>query len=214
MTGLLQKEFYIFKSISKTYLIIWCCFALATVFQFYMPSFFVVITTFLFGMLPITTMKQDELSRWTVFAAATPATRAGIVNAKYLFGVLGCLLALAGNLALVTALSLAGRLEESVPLGILLFLAVIMFTLALVFQALLLPINFRFGTQKGSIAMIVIAAGGAGAIIAILSVAEVEPATYSFAPSPWLLVPLLLIGFLALCLSKKISSGIMKKKEL
>lgn len=214
MTGLLRKEWYIFKNNSRIYIVIWCCFALATIVKFYMPTFFVMITAILFAMLPINTLKQDELSRWSAFAAATPASRNGIVNAKYLFGVLTALLALVGNLVLLTALSLTGQLDESEPLGILLFLAVAMFVLTLLFQAVLLPINFRFGTQKGSIAMMVIVAGGAAVMISLLTVADVETVAYSVTPAPWLLLPLLLIGFLLLCLSRQITSGIMKKKEL
>ena len=65
-------------------------------------------------VLPMSSIAYDEQARWDKFAVSTPAGRAGVVGAKYLFTLL-----VLGSMTLLVLLSmavlhLAGMLEENI----------------------------------------------------------------------------------------------------
>lgn len=116
------------------------------------------------SMLPYTALAYDERSKWDQMAAMMPYSTRDVVLGKYVFGWLciGAAAVLSGLFQAVLSLVtdrevLPGTLVLSV-LG------------ALCILAITLPVMFRFGVEKGRLAMFLIiflVCGTAGAIASI-----------------------------------------------
>ena len=116
------------------------------------------------AMLPYTALAYDERSKWDQMAAMMPYSTRDVVLGKYVFGWLciGAAAVLSGLFQAVLSLVtdrevLPGTLVLSV-LG------------ALCILAITLPVMFRFGVEKGRLAMFLIiflVCGTAGAIASI-----------------------------------------------
>lgn len=99
--------------------------------------------------LPMSSIAYDEQARWDKFAASTPVGRGGIVAGKYLF----VLITLAVTALFVAALTLALRLLGLVQEDIVeLLLTIAACTgVALVMNAVSLPLMLKFGAEKSRI---------------------------------------------------------------
>ena len=189
MKGLLRKDFYLLASYCKSFLLISAVFIGLFVVE---PSnfFFLLMLCIMLGMLPTTLLSYDERERWNVYSQVFPITRGQYVSVKYLIGLLCSVL-----VALVVAAICLIRFEA----GALLPLLCISLACSLIPAALLLPLSFRFGTEKARylyLAFIALAAfagaflitGGEGAAAA----SALDPAAVTW------MVPLLGAGGAAL----------------
>ena len=89
MSGLVRKDFYVVKSMGRSYLFMFGVFAFLSMMGVYDGvSFLSFLAVMMLILLPINTFAYDEQSGWEKLAAATPAGRRGVVGAKYLFTVL------------------------------------------------------------------------------------------------------------------------------
>ena len=154
MKGLLLKEFYLLKSLSRSYLTVLTLFLVLTLTGVYQITLFSSMAVLLLTMIPLSTFSLDEIARWERFAAATPAGRNGVVGAKYLFT-----LAMAGGTLLLTSLVnlliLVLRPEET-SAGNLFLSSLICVCVGLLMAGLLLPLAFWLGAQKSRILLTVI----------------------------------------------------------
>ncbi len=155
MKGLLLKDFYLMAGYCKSFLLVSAVFIGLFVVE---PSnfFFLLMLCILLGMLPTTLLSYDEREHWNVYSQVFPITRAQHVSVKYLIGLLcGVLVAL-----VVAAICLIRFGAEAMfpLLGISL-------SCSLIPAALILPLAFRFGTEKARysyfIFMGIMAFGGA-----------------------------------------------------
>ena len=158
MKALIIKDTYVIWRQMKYFLILILIFsALPSGFN----NAFAVIYT---SMLPYTALAYDERSKWDQLAAMMPYSTRDAVLSKYVFGWLciGGAAVLSGLLQAIISLVtdrevLPGTLVLSV-LG------------ALCILAITLPVMFRFGVEKGRLAMFLIiflVCGTAGAIASI-----------------------------------------------
>lgn len=209
MRGLLQKDFYLTRSLGKGYLLILAIFALLAVFGVYTPTFLTPYLTLMCVMCPINLFSYDELSRWDKYAAALPAGRQGVVMARYLFTLLLTLAAL----VLVTVIEVVtfylGVSEESTLIDTMLSGAIPVTTGVLI-NALLLPLLFKFGTQKARIYLMVLVGLGMGAVFGLMAIFG-EPNGLTV---PLLLLLLSLVCVLSLIPSYFVSLRIYQKKDL
>ena len=110
------------------------------------------VVALLFAMLAVTALAYDERAGWDKYALTMPVSRNDLVISKYLLGVLlsfvGFLLNLFFQLVFVKAALLDGLLVSLALFGVGLF-----------FLALMLPINFKWGVEKGRILMMVVLFG-------------------------------------------------------
>ncbi len=150
MKGLLRKDFYMMAAYCRSFLLI--VFGFGIVGAFGQDNWFFIFYPMLVGvMLPVTIQSYDERFRWERYCGALPVTRAQVVSVKYLLTLImvGAVFALI-MLAQGLRLGLAGRLAE-LPALIPILLAI-----GLVGPAILLPIIFRLGVEKGRIAYYII----------------------------------------------------------
>lgn len=140
MKALLIKDFLTLSKMIRTIVIIMLI--VACVPQLNMAVFFMVYCS----MLPITALGYDERTKWDMQAAMMPYRPLEIVLSKYVLGYI--LLISITALALLTG-TIVTRITAS-PMTADQYLTVIIYAMATtVFQAVTLPLAFRFGTEKG-----------------------------------------------------------------
>ena len=168
MKALLLKDTYVIWKQMKIFLLIILVFsAIPSGFN----SAFAVIYA---AMMPYTAMAYDERSKWDQMAAMMPYSTRDIVLGKYVFGWL-CIAA-----AMVLSALFQGLLSF---LGASLSLALLAMSAlsGLCVLAITLPVMFRFGVEKGRLAMFLIiflVCGTAGGISSI-TISEGSGATFA-----------------------------------
>ena len=144
MKALLYKDSRILWRIGKLYLLMIAIFCLIGNDSVrFLRIFFVIYS----AMLPITLLSFDERSRWSRLADMLPYSRRDIVLTKYL---MGWVLGLAAGLLLLAGCAL-GHYQTAEALGML----SAAWTGTLLVQAVSYPLLFRFGVERGRLAMIV-----------------------------------------------------------
>ena len=150
MKGLLLKDFYMAAKYCRTYLLIGIVFiAVSFAGAESQNMFFVFYPCLLCGMSPVNLLAYDERSRWLEYSGALPYTKAQLVSAKYLVGVIaqGVML-LAVGIAQAVRMNLAG----SFRLGEYGMIMALIFAMATITSSITLPFMFRWGVEKGRIA--------------------------------------------------------------
>ena len=150
MKGLLLKDFYMMVKYCRTYLLIGAVFiAVSFAGQDSQNMFFVFYPCLLCGMIPVNLLAYDERSRWTEYSGTLPYTRAQLVSAKYLLGVLvqGAML-IAVGIAQGVRMHLAGNFHWG-EYGLIM---ASIFAMAAITSSISLPFMFRWGVEKGRIA--------------------------------------------------------------
>lgn len=214
MRGLLQKDFYMLSEMKKMILVILAIAFLLLIANSGSESFVVSYLIFVAAFLTLATITQDEHSKGVQFLMTLPVSRKNHVQEKYLLGIVmgggAWILAAAAALA-VTSLRGKSINEE--------FLAqcVIYLPILLLMLGLMLPIQFRFGGDKGRIAIMAAVAGGMLACFLVLKIVDLSNLTgaKNFFENYYRLIfvvatLILLAGF---WISYRISLAIMNKKE-
>ena len=143
MKALLYKDFRILWKSTKAMLLLTVIFCLIPSNSFMDMSLFFVVYT---GMLPLSLLAYDERSHWDRLVLMLPVTPRDVVRSKY---VAGWYLTLGAGV-----LYLIGRLvfEQLPPQEAVSHLALAM-AVSLLFQAVLYPVIFRMGVEKGRLTM-------------------------------------------------------------
>ena len=154
MKGLLIKDFMLMKVQKNFFLLIavitiWICgFSDDVSFTSGFTSGFL---TFVVSMFALSTISYDEFDNGNAFLFSLPITRRGYVVAKYCFGLLlVCSSWILSTLMIIAAVLLKGKsLSIDFMMNVFLVLPVI-----LIMLAIMLPFQFKFGGEKGRIAII------------------------------------------------------------
>lgn len=176
-------------------------------------TFFLAFAIVFISMLPITVMAYDEKSKWDSYAITMPYTRKEMVLSKYILSLIGIFsmsilyLILRGG----TFLIIDGNLSM-LPEMITSMLPMIL--VAILFSSVNFPIIFKFGAEKGRLAMIILCALVGGIFGATAAGAEesgdIFVKIFSSIPNivyPIAAVVLLMVSFL-------ISVKVYEKREL
>lgn len=143
MKGLLYKDFRILWKSTKAMLLLTVIFCLIPSNSFMDMSLFFVVYT---GMLPLSLLAYDERSHWDRLVLMLPVTPRDVVRSKYIAGwylTLG-----AGVLYLIGRLVFERMPAQEAVSHLALALAA-----SLLFQAILYPVIFRLGVEKGRLTM-------------------------------------------------------------
>ncbi len=156
MKGLLYKDLCILLKQMKIVLVMVPLFCLFTSSYDVFTVFFALYISIL---TPVSLLSFDERSKWDTFAGMLPYSTRSLVFSKYVCGwlVLGYTLIFYA-VGLIIA-SPTHRFGQDSLFQLTLFLSV-----ALLLQGLYYPVLFRFGVEKGRLAMIIVmaVAGGVG----------------------------------------------------
>ncbi len=208
MKGLLLKDLYLAWAHFKMYLVMVLVFSVLSAAD--PGNFFLIFyPCMLCGMIPVNLMAYDERSKWDVYTALLPFTRAQVVASKYIFG----LIAQAIILSLVAVINVVRMaLSGGVDWQYLFDLMGMMIMLAAISVALPLPFIFRSGVEKGRMGyyvMIGMAGVGSGVMGGLLGD---DVNVFSL---PGLAVPMMLLaGIGVYALSWWLSVKFYEKREL
>ncbi|MDE6996419.1 MAG: ABC-2 transporter permease [Oscillospiraceae bacterium] len=163
MIGLLKKDLYVADKSGRMLLVMALVFSMVP----NMGSFGSTYALMLALMMPLTSIAYDERSKWDRYAAMLPYTPGKIVWSKYLLAYFYTLLGI-GIIVLGTFvrgyITGAADWRETAQMSALLGI-VMLFVLDLG-----LPMIYRFGSEKGRFAMIVVMGVGVGAAFGIIGV--------------------------------------------
>lgn len=211
MMGLIKKDVYLSLSMLKSYVVVAAVFALLTMTGIYDISFFVTYLSVMCIMIPVNLFAYDEQARWDKYAAALPAGRAGMVKARYLFTILICFgtLVFALLLQLIVALFTGVQGQERTDL---LLSGLLPTAYGIFMNAVLLPLLFKFGSQKGRIYLILALGVGVGVIFGGLTGLKRMGIPLSALTLPFFALPV--AGLLVLMPSYLLSKRILFQKDL
>lgn len=163
MKGLLLKDCFTLVKQMKIFLVIIVVFAIVPGYN--MSAFAIVYS----ALLPMTALAYDERSKWDVLAAMMPYKPRDMVVSKYLLGVCAVLAAVIISFISQAAVNAVRHTAADTA-----FFAssVIMLCTGLLALSLLLPFMFRFGVEKGRIALFVIVGLVAAAAVFLASGSE------------------------------------------
>lgn len=217
MKGLLVKDFRLMKG-QKNFLVL-LFIMIAFVFISGMDaSFFMGYLPFLLMIAAMSTITYDEFDNGMAFLMVFPISRKLYVQEKYLFGgVLGFTgLASAFVLFLISEINKGSSMTFTQY--VLLFLCFLAFVI--LFLCLMIPIQLKFGSEKGRIVLFIIFFGIIGMVYLVSKITDKIPAQVievfrGIQKLPFGILAALAVGIyiLALFISLKISLGIMEKKE-
>ena len=216
MKGMLVKDFKLMKGQRNFFAVIA---AIAIGMSIFMdePSFTIGYMTFVGSLFTLSTISYDEFDHGNVFLFSLPVSRKGYTVEKYGFGLI------AGGVSWLfatAAAGIAGVLKNTVMIKDTVMIALLVLPVLMILLAIMLPFQFRFGGEKGRIAMI----GAVGLMFAAaFAAARVAGVFHVDLVSVWNRLLAVSMGkFLAgifgtaiagLLLSLKISIAIMNKKE-
>lgn len=206
MKGLLQKDFYLMRTLARSYAFILGVFFLISLTGVYDGTFLCTFLVLMCVMIPANTFSYDEQAKWDKYAVSLPAGRPGVVRAKYLFTLLVSLAALLQALLFFlgragTATLLEAELSAVAPAGF-----------GILMTAVLLPLLFRFGSQRGRLYLVLVVAvltGGTVGGAMVLSEAGLDASILLT-----LLAAAPLVGLVALVPSYFLSLRIYREKDL
>ena len=162
MIGLILKDLFTLTRQALMYIVFIAVFSLMPGYN--MASFAVMMAC----MMPMTALAYDERSHWDRLAASMPYTTAQLVLSKYLMGLILMLCSVALGLI---ALPLQRLVNPDVSLQELMSVSLGALGAGMLIQGVLLPVMFRFGTEKARLFMLVLM-GAVFADIAALSQAQ------------------------------------------
>ncbi len=142
MKGLLIKDVYTMTREIK-YLL-----ALALIIVFIRNDFLLYFIIVYSTVLPVSSLAYDEQAKWNKLADMLPFTPSQLVGSKYLFALL--------SIAAATLFSVACRFLTSGASGYDIFMLLIAACIALLLEAIQLPIMFGLGPERGRILFIIV----------------------------------------------------------
>ena len=150
MKGLLLKDFYMARKYCRAYLFLSVLFiGLSAIGETQSGMFYIIYPCLLAGMIPTNLLAYDERSKWDAYSGVLPYSKAQLVSAKYLIGLIAQVLALA-LIGIVQVVK--GGFAWGETLSLLLFLLLF----SCVVSSVCLPFMFIFGVEKGRIAYYVV----------------------------------------------------------
>ena len=209
--GLVKKDFYLSLSMFRAYMLVALVFAVLTFVGIYDLSFFVVYVSVICIMIPVNLFAYDEQARWDKYAAALPGGRAGVVRARYVFTLLACLASLLFSLSLqlLTALVSGAKGQEWMDL---LLSGLLPVAYGCLMNAILLPLLFRFGSQKGRLYLLLALGLGVGLVFGSIGILKEIGLPLTELALPLAALPV--VGLLALVPSYFLSLRVFRKKDL
>ncbi len=148
MKALLLKDFYMTLKYCKAIFLIIIIFSAAAILG-EDNMFFVTYPGILAGMIPVTLLGYDEQSKWGEYCGVLPFTKAQIVSAKYLIGIIA-------QIAVMLIISITQfvkmQMENAFDANSFFIVIITLFIMSCASVATTLPFIFKYGSEKGRIA--------------------------------------------------------------
>ena len=148
MSGLILKDLMVMKKTLFIYAVISIIYGWIDIMQ-EQPGMMFAMMMIISAMVPVSSISYDERCKWDRMANVTPISRAGIVVSKYLLAVM---LTVVSALFVFVVYAVGGKMELAENFA----LTYTMAMMSMVYQALLLPVIIKFGSEKGRTVMMFI----------------------------------------------------------
>lgn len=153
MKGLVLKDLLFIKSNIKTLAIV---IVAVFIFSFTVSDVNIIsMIPFMIVMICISSFSYDEFNKWDSYAIGLPVTRSKIVQSKYIFTILVEIIAILIGILITYIIGLFNSsvaFNETVA-----YMIGVLFGISL-FIAVMYPLMFKFGSQKGRIYIFVVVA--------------------------------------------------------
>lgn len=215
MKGLLLKDLSILKTQGRSFVII-IAIAMFMLIAGNNTTFAVIYANILFVTFGITTLSYDTHDNGYAFLFTLPISRKLYVVEKYVFSLLSVATGVILSFVLILGVSF---IKDDYVLTTSDLIFVIGYALgSIIFLSIMLPVNLRFGPEKGRIAMIIVIAVIVSSGLSISKIAGTMDLTKLYwgirEIKPMVVMCIfVLIVFAILSVSCFISCNIMKKKE-
>lgn len=208
MLGLVKKDLLMIKGNIRQVILFLVVFL---ILAFQENNIIVIVPVFVSMMVFITTFSYDEYNKWDAYAISLPVSRKNIVKAKYVASIILWAIAL---LVTVVITGIMGLFEQNINyfemFGMILGCV---FSIVLL-EAIMFPLIFKFGVEKGRIGLFVGVFAIAGLLGFIFTGIDLENATgfiEIFNKYYYILIPL--VSVILLVISYFVSKKIYLKKE-
>ena len=211
MMGMVYKDCLLLRKQLSYYLIFFVLYTGLAAAGIFPPFVLPGLVVFIGLMLPMSSFAYDEQARWDKYAAALPGGRAGVVRARYVFTLLACLVSLLFSLSLqlLTALVSGAKGQEWMDL---LLSGLLPVAYGCLMNAILLPLLFRFGSQKGRLYLLLALGLGVGLVFGSIGILKEIGLPLTELALPLAALPV--VGLLALVPSYFLSLRVFRKKDL
>lgn len=205
MTGLLKKDLYVAGKSGRLLLVLALVFSMVPSLGAFGSTYAVMLAV----MMPLNSIAYDERCKWDRYAAMLPYRTGQLVWSKYLLSYLytllgGGIIVLGAFLRGVT--TGAADWKETAETSIM--LAVVM----LFITALGLPMLYRFGSEKGRLAMILCMGVGVGAAMGLMGIFGELPKLPEI-PRPVVIAGIAVLAVGATYLSFRLSVHFYRKRQ-
>lgn len=216
MKGLLIKDFKLML-MQKNFFIIIIVVACLISISSQDPTFMIGFITLILSLFTVSTISYDEFDNGYPFLLTLPFSRKTYVLEKYVYGLI---LGTGAWIVSVMICSLMLIVQGKPVTSDMLIGAFVILPMFLVIESLMIPVHLRFGGEKGRYALI--ACAGVLVVIGFVVMKIVEIFHIDVLPlilaidalgPVMFMVILLMIGFLVMLVSLKVSLSIMNKKE-
>lgn len=216
MKGLLIKDFKLML-MQKNFFIIIIVVACLISISSQDPTFMIGFITLILSLFTVSTISYDEFDNGYPFLLTLPFSRKTYVLEKYVYGLI---LGAGAWIVSVMICSLMLIVQGKPVTSDMLIGAFVILPMFLVIESLMIPVHLRFGGEKGRYALI--ACVGVLVVIGFVVMKIVEIFHIDILPlilaidalgPVMFMVILLMIGFLVMLVSLKVSLSIMNKKE-
>lgn len=168
MTGLILKDFLILRKTLRSYLLMLAIYVAVAFLGYWSASFVGGFMMVMVSMLPMNVFAYDKQAKWDVYGLSLPVGRTKTVAARYL----AVLIMFAASAVLTTvlgvALNIAGRMEERLEEYLL--SCAICVVIAMLINAVMLPLLYKFGPERARIMLF-----GVMGVIALVAVVFLIP---------------------------------------
>lgn len=216
MKGLLIKDFKLMLMQKNFFIIIIVVTCLISISS-QDPTFMIGFITLILSLFTVSTISYDEFDNGYPFLLTLPFSRKTYVLEKYVYGLI---LGTGAWIVSVIICSLMLIVQGKPVTSDMLIGAFVILPMFLVIESLMIPVHLRFGGEKGRYALI--ACAGVLVVIGFVVMKIVEIFHINVLPlilaidalgPVMFMVILLMIGFLVMLVSLKVSLSIMNKKE-
>lgn len=208
MLGLIKKDLLMIKQNLKIFVLVFIIFLGMTIIN---ESDMTFILPFMAVMISISTFSYDNYNKWDAYAVTLPNGRKNVVRAKYISTIVLVMISFIISLISLFIMNKCGiniDLDSSISelIGCLFAIFLIMI--------IMFPIMYKFGVEKGRIALFIIAFGVSGLSVLILKNVHIDiPGNIIDFFKNYYEVLIPIITFLLMFISYKFSEKTYLKKE-
>lgn len=212
MKGLLVKDFKLMK-VQRNFFFLLIAIFIAYAIVYDDVTFMIGFVTFGMSMFTLSTISYDEFDNGSAFLFTLPISRKSYAEEKYVLALLLSLGSWIITVLLAIILTKSPTSETLVP-------AAIIFLAMLILQAVMIPLQIKFGGEKGRIALIAVVSLlalvciGIGKLLEMLGVDIFTALDHlpSVSTGVLLIIAAAVVAVILL-ISMQISISIMNKKE-